>query len=394
MSMLESILIALDNLRVNKMRAFLTIIGIVVGVGSVVTVVSIGQAGKTSIVSEISKYGEGFFLVTPNFQNGGNLQQIGLTMQDLEQIKRLPDIRVAAGMISYGSEVTVRKDTEKLSVNGTTADITELENINMLAGRFYSPGEVRARQRVIVVESKFAEKVYGSAQAALHKKLPIDGKIYRIIGVYESSESFLGGLGGERYTVYVPVTIDPTLNRIDYMELQATSGSTLDKAINETKKLLAKRHNTDVSSYMTQSGKDLEKQVGSVFTILQTIIGSIAGISLFVGGIGVMNIMLVSVTERTREIGIRKAIGAKPGTIMAQFLIEAVTLSILGGILGALLGLGGAGLFSFIIDWPFIISWWAIFLAFAFSAGVGIFFGLYPANKAARLQPIDALRYE
>ncbi|MMZ63872.1 putative ABC transporter permease YknZ [compost metagenome] len=168
----------------------------------------------------------------------------------------------------------------------------------------------------------------------------------------------------------------------------------MHETIDMLEKWLADRKNVEPDSYLAETGKDAEKMVSSTFSILQTIIGSIAGISLLVGGIGVMNIMLVSVTERTREIGIRKAIGATPGTIMLQFMIEAVILSFLGGTVGALLGLLAAYAFALISGWPFVVSVWAILLAFGFSAAVGIFFGLYPANKASKLHPIESLRYE
>lgn len=401
MNFWESILVALENLKVNKMRSFLTIIGIVVGVAAVVTVVSIGQAGKSSIVSDISQYGENFFLILPNYQNGTLDEDLSVTMKDLEQIGKLKEIDKAIGVMSVAMQSVIKKDALDFTITGTSADFPTMEKVRLVSGRFFSPAEERSRQKVVVVEAKFAEDHFGSAAAALHRKIPLSGKIYKIVGIYEVQQSILNGIGGKSYSGYMPISslpgsLDSANPRVDYAEVKAKFGDEagLQEAIERVKQLLAKRHNTTEESFMTQTGKEAQEQVSSVFNILQTIIGSIAGISLFVGGIGVMNIMLVSVTERTREIGIRKAIGATPGVIMGQFMIEAVILSFFGGFLGALLGLFFAFIFAQITGWPFLISWWAIFLAFGFSAAVGIFFGLYPANKAARMQPIESLRYE
>ncbi|GJM83984.1 hypothetical protein HMSSN139_64800 [Paenibacillus sp. HMSSN-139] len=209
----------------------------------------------------------------------------------------------------------------------------------------------------------------------------------------------MSGMGGERYSAYAPITAMPTdgegpSDRLSSIEVLPTTPERMDETVETIKSWLADRKNVSKDAYVSESAKDAEQMIKSTFSILQTIIGSIAGISLLVGGIGVMNIMLVSVTERTREIGIRKAIGATPGTIMLQFMIEAVILSFIGGTLGALLGLLAAWVFALISGWPFVVSIWAILLAFGFSAAVGIFFGLYPANKASKLHPIESLRYE
>ncbi len=401
MSIWENVWIALDNLRLNKMRSFLTIIGIVVGVGAVVTVVSIGQAGKSSVISSISKYGDSFFVVLPNPQNDSGLEDISITTRDLDQVRKLSGVKEAAGVLSFPMQSKLGKETLNFTITGTSSELTKMENMKLAAGRFFTSSEERAQRKVVVVESKFADEQFGSPQAALQRKIPLDGKIYQIVGVFETEKGLLSGLGGNNYSAYMPLEAIPVSYgssnvRLNYIQLQSGSDDPqeLNDAIDRVKKLLAKRHNTDVKSYMSQTGKEAQQQVGAVFNILQTIIGSIAGISLFVGGIGVMNIMLVSVTERTREIGIRKAIGATPGVIMAQFIIESVILSFIGGLIGTMLGLFGAFLFAQITSWPFLVSWWAILLAFGFSAAVGIFFGLYPANKAARMQPIESLRYE
>lgn len=400
MNVFENISIALDNLRGNKMRAFLTIIGIVVGIAAVVMVVSIGQAGQKSIVSDLARYGEGYFVVLPMADNGGMDAGLLVTMQDLERIRRLEGVVAAAGTTSQRMTTKLRGEEYRLSVTGTPAEYEKLMSFDFAAGGYFSAAEERARQRVLVVEEKFAVDAFGSAQAAINQRLTFGSRVYRIVGVFETEPSLLAGLGGTVYDAYAPLGSLPGGGagsaRFGYVEVKADTGEpeALGRVIGEVKKLLAQRHNTTANRYLTQTGEEAQQQVASVFSMLQLIIGSIAGISLFVGGIGVMNIMLVSVTERTREIGIRKAIGATPGLIMGQFMIEAVVLTLVGGLIGAAIGLLGSWAFSAATGWPFLVSWWALLLAVGFSTIVGVFFGLYPASKAARMQPIESLRYE
>lgn len=402
MNIWESVRIALDNVKVNKMRSFLTIIGIVVGVAAVIAVVSIGQAGKSSIVSDIQKYGNEFFIVFPDYARvQGQEDKASITLEDVEQIRRVEGVAEAVGVVNLPMDSRQGKEEIKFSVTGTSAGYGKIENLKLEAGRFFSEQEERARQKVIVVESNYAVEKHGTAKAAIGRKVDFNGRSYRIVGVIKSEASLLSGMMEKRYDVIMPIGSIPVgdegmINTVGHVEVTATTSEqpAMDETIERVKKLLAKRHAMPQNSYTAQTGMEAQAQISSVFNVLQTIIGSIAGISLFVGGIGVMNIMLVSVTERTREIGIRKAIGATPGMIMQQFLVEAVILCSLGGLIGTLIGLLGAGIFSMATDWPFLVSGWTILLAFGFSMVVGIFFGLYPANKAARMQPIESLRYE
>jgi putative ABC transport system permease protein len=398
MAVWEYVGIALENLRLNKLRSFLTIIGIVVGVAAVVTVVSIGEAGRQSVVSEISQYGKGFFVIYPNYAESSAQYDPAITTRDIEEIRKLPGVERASAYLNFAASTTVGKEKADFSVSAGNAVLHQMEKIDIIAGRFFNEGENRSRQNVLIVDDAFAEAFMGGAERAVNQKIVLHNRIYRIIGVYKKPQSLLAGLGGVRYNAYMPIGSIPfqmSGDRVDF--LQATSsleGEELRRLVDEVKALLAKRHRVDPDAYLSQTAAEAEQQISTVFNILQTIIGSIAGISLLVGGIGVMNIMLVSVTERTREIGIRKAIGATPGAIMAQFVIEAVILCFAGGIIGALLGLSASGIFSAATGWPFTVSGRAILLAFFFSAAVGIFFGLYPANKASRMQPIESLRYE
>lgn len=399
MSIWESILIALDNVRINKLRSFLTMIGIVFGVGAVVTVVSIGQAGQQSVLATVSSYKDGYFVLYPDASDTVSYTNALFRMSDIQEIGRLNSIAHASVSQMYYLNTPYKDKELNLSVTATTADVNKLTNIKMIAGRFFTGQEVRSRQKVIVVDEQYAQKVFGSAERAIQRKVKFTQGTFRIIGVYDAKKSILDGMGGERFYAYVPLDTlaaadDGTGSRFDMLEATASDPEQIDAAIREVKKWVAAKHRVPADIYRSETAKEAEKMVSSTFGILQVIIGSIAGISLLVGGIGVMNIMLVSVTERTREIGIRKAIGATPGAIRFQFLIEAVMLSVLGGILGTLFGMLASYVFALITGWPFVISAGAILIAFVFSSAVGIFFGFYPASKASKLHPIDALRYE
>jgi len=398
----ESVLVALDNIRAHKLRSFLTIIGVVIGVAAVITVVNIGQAGKTFIAGELERYADGVFIVMPNpsaASSGSIVPEIDVV--DLERLRRLSGVRAAAGFRSFSAETRIGKESVRFNVTGTSAELARLQSMAMEAGRFFTASEERAGQQVLVVESDFAERLSGTSAAAIGRRLTLGGKSYRIVGVYRSDRALFSVGEKKVFAAYAPLSAVPKLEgesvlRLESVLLQASSADEefLKKTAETVRKELAKRHRTEENQYFTQTTKEAERQVNTVFGTLQTIIGSIAGISLAVGGIGVTNIMLVSVTERTREIGIRKAIGASPGVIMTMFLIEAIVLCLIGGILGMGIGLFGAFVFSHFTGWPFSISWWPILLSVGFSTGVGVFFGLYPANKASRLQPIESLRYE
>lgn len=399
MSIWESILIALDNLRLNKLRSFLTMIGIVFGVGAVVTVVSIGQSGQSSLMSELSNYKDGYFVVYNNYSNTGTTGDVEIRYRDLKEVSKLPGIRYVTGELTFGMTTKLKNEDLRFSITGTTADATKMMNLNIVAGRFFNTQEERGRQKVIVVDKKFAVKAFGSESSAIGRKLVLSQGTFRIVGVYKPQESIMSGMEGERYSGYAPLLAMPMGPdgdnvRLGMIGVLAASPNNTDQLVQDVKEWFAKKKKTDVTQFLSQTAKEAEQMIASSFGIMQVIIGSIAGISLLVGGIGVMNIMLVSVTERTREIGIRKAIGATPGTIMVQFMIEAVILSFIGGMIGALFGLLLAFIFALITGWPFVVSIWAMALAFGFSAAVGIFFGLYPANKASKLHPIESLRYE
>ncbi|MFD0695352.1 ABC transporter permease [Paenibacillus sp. GCM10027628] len=399
MSIWKNLWISLDSLRVNKLRSLLTMIGIIVGVASVVLVVSIGQIGKGSVVSELAKYSPGVFFVTPS-TNATKADKIQMTTADLKQVSRLENVQAASGSLGITMSSKSGNETITFNMTGTFADIVKFYNLKMEAGRFFTLGEQKSRQKVIVVESDYAVSEFGSAEQAVNRKVTLDGNKYEIIGVYKSDKSILSGLSGKNYSAYMPYDAMPLLkegtnNELDtLMVIADTTQMQKDKAGTAITKFLAKAHNAESSDYEVQKVEDFQRNLDVVFNVMQILIGSIAGISLLVGGVGVMNIMLVSVTERTREIGTRKAIGATPGLILQQFMMEAIILCFLGGVVGITIGVLGSLGFSLITKWQFVLSGWTIVIAFGFSTAVGLFFGWYPAKKAANMQPIESLRYE
>lgn len=400
MSIWKNLLISLDSLRVNKLRSLLTMIGIIVGVASVVLVVSIGQIGKGSVVSELAKYSPGVFFVTPS-TSATKADKIQITMTDLKHVSRLEGVQAASGSLGMTMASKSGDSVITFNVSGTFADIVKFYNLKTEAGRFFTVSEQKSRQKVIVVESDYAISQFGSAEQAVNRKITLDGNKYEIVGVYKSDKSILSGLDGKNYSAYMPYDSLPLLkegtnNELDSLMVIASTTDPMlkDKAGKAITSHLAKAHNAESVDYEVQKVEDFQRNLDVVFNVMQILIGSIAGISLLVGGVGVMNIMLVSVTERTREIGTRKAIGATPGLILQQFMMEAIILCFLGGVVGISIGVLGSFAFSLITKWQFILSGWTIVIAFGFSTAVGLFFGWYPAKKAANMQPIESLRYE
>ncbi|URN94806.1 MAG: ABC transporter permease [Candidatus Pristimantibacillus lignocellulolyticus] len=399
MNIWETIRLAFDNVRVNKLRSLLTMIGIVFGVAAVVTVVSIGQAGQKSVMDTMSSYKPGYFLIYPDATDTSNYPNAMFRINDIKEINKLSSISHAAVSQFYNLEGKNKLDKVKFSVTATTADIVKMINMNMIAGRYLQAQEVSTRQKVIVIDKEAATKLFGSPEQAIQRKINFEQGQFKVIGVYDAKKSVLGNIGGEQFFAYIPLEALPTANdgtssRFDYLEVTAADPTNIERAIKDLSSLMAERHHVPLSIYQSVTAQENEQMITSTFGIIQLIIGSIAAISLIVGGIGVMNIMLVSVTERTREIGIRKAIGATPNAIRIQFLIESMLLSFIGGVVGILFGLLASYIYSIASGWPYVISIKAIVIAFVFSSSVGVFFGFYPANKASKLHPIEALRYE
>lgn len=399
MSLWESIRAAFEGIWANKLRALLTMLGIVIGIASVIAVVAIGEGGSAAINKELEQSGANFFIlyvrsvgaesIAPNEQ---------LTLQDATVLKNaLTTIKeIAPDGIEYATASANERTVESVVV-GTTPPFLALHNRTVGPGRFFSQDDLDGRRRVAVVDGDMVSSLFNGMNP-IGSQIIIRNTPLLVIGVIKKEKSAFAqfNVGPQRPYLYVPWTTWSDIfgtDRVDQLEASAISHDTVDSTIEAAKGILNRRHGT-TDKYDAFNMEQMVSAAQKVAGILTYIIGAVAGISLFVGGIGIMNIMLVSVTERTREIGIRKALGAEHKDILLQFLIEAVVLSLSGGCVGMVLGIGGAFLASYLLHWPPLVSWWTVLIAVLFSAAVGVFFGIYPANKAAKLDPIEALRYE
>jgi putative ABC transport system permease protein len=402
MSIMESFRSALQSVMANKMRSFLTMLGIIIGISSVITIVSIGEGGKKAITGEFENIGTNVINVSVKSRNNNIEARDYFTMQDAELIKeKIPEVTsITLSNGDFGSVKTESKSKDA-SINGINESYTELAKTDMAEGRFINERDVQTLRNVIVIDDISAEKLFGKQSAIGQRvKLTIGNNNLNVsvIGVTKTANSGMASMFGDNMpaTIYIPITIsDKILTRteISFMAVMVNDMEKATEIASKIVRVLEKSHRNE-GKYAAEEGF---KELDMINNILQTftlVIGAIAGISLIVGGIGVMNIMLVSVTERTREIGIRKALGAKKKDIMLQFLTESLILCLIGGAIGMTLGITLGWLAGKLINVSPGISIQTILISFGFSSAVGIFFGLYPANKAAKLDPIEALRYE
>lgn len=400
----ESILIALDGLRANKLRALLTMLGIIIGVGAVIAMVSIGLGVKEKVEASIAGLGSNLLVVTPGASSvGGSRQAAGssITLNEkdaLAIIQSVSNINLVAPAVNRSYQVVFGNQNWTTSVQGTTPDIMEVRSYAIQEGAFFTNQDVETRARVAVLGKTVADNLFNGG-TPIGQTIRINKAPFRVIGVLEAKGESMGG--NQDDTIIIPLkTAQERLMGITYIQninIQATGTDVINQVQADVTALLRTRHKLAAA---TQDDFTVRNMVAIMETADQTtsmitaLLGVVASLSLLVGGIGIMNIMLVSVTERTREIGIRKALGARYNNILLQFLIEAVVISVAGGLLGIALGIGASYAVSTFVGWKTIISSLAIIVAFCFSVMIGLFFGLYPARKAALLDPIDALRYE
>jgi putative ABC transport system permease protein len=397
--------LALRALARNKMRSALTMLGIIIGVGAVIAVVSIGQGAQYMVQQGIQAMGTNVvFVAAGSSRPGGARVGYGgvktLTVDDMNAILReIPLIKQAAPSVNSRQQVVYGNQNWNTSVTGTTPNFFDIRNWSIQSGSIFSDEEVDLAANVCVIGTTVS-KILFLDENPVGKTIRIGTLPFRVDGVLESKGQNVMGQDQDD-AIYAPYT---TVQRkiagitwVQFINASAVSQVASVAAVDPITSLLRERHrirrgDDDDFFVRTQSEvADLANQTQSVMTML---LGGIASVSLLVGGIGIMNIMLVSVTERTREIGVRMAVGATESDVQMQFLVEAVTLSMMGGAIGILFGLAGSALISNLLSWPTLISIKAIIAAAFFSAGVGIFFGYYPARKAAHLDPIEALRYE
>lgn len=391
MNLLESIRVALEGIMVSKLRSFLTTLGIVIGIAAVIAVVAIGQGGRAVLMSEMEKIGTNIFAIYVDWRSNKQITGREFDLSDVAMIKdKVPGVTRLSPHSQIMGDIRGPKDKKYARITGVTSDYPYIRNFNMKQGRFFTEEDDSGKRRVAVIDEDLAGQVFGRAEA-LGSKINLGNTPFLVVGVVAKEESALGF--SENPSVYIPIQVWQVMfnDQVQTLEGSAVSKEKVEEAMNQAVKLLERRHR-EPGKYASFSMEQEMQAANKITGIMTLIIGAIAGISLFVGGIGVMNIMLVSVTERTREIGIRMALGARRRDILVQFLIEAVMLCLLGGVIGMALGIGGAYLIAKIAKWPPLVSWWTALLAFAFSAAIGVVFGILPANKAARLNPIEALR--
>jgi putative ABC transport system permease protein len=417
MRVTEQFRMALRALAVNKLRSVLTMLGIIIGVGAVITLLSAGEGVQRLIEDQLQSIGTNILFVVPGNLSSSQMQQgrdldLTLSLADAEAIAdpfNVPDMAKVAPEIMGSADVSYGKSTLSLNVSGVTPAYEEVRNFPVDYGNFISELDMNSGARVAVLGSKVAERLYGADGYAIGTTIKIKNVPFKVIGVLESKGG-TGGPGGDQdETVLVPLStahqrLFPRYHNsrgqplVTVIYVQVAAEERMEAAAAEISDLLRDRHDIqfkDDDDFSVINQKDLLAIFGQITGVLTIFLGAIAGISLLVGGIGIMNIMLVSVTERTREIGLRKAVGAKRKHILVQFLIESVVLALIGGAIGILLGAAGVMLISQLQDsLKAVVSPQSVVLATGFSAAVGLFFGIYPATRAARLNPIDALRYE
>ncbi len=419
MQLLENLRIALRGLAVNKLRSILTMLGIIIGVGAVIALISVGQGFESYITEQFASLGTNLLFVVPGQLEGGGSHASRrsrgaepLTMDDAKAIAdsfQVPDVAaVAPAYMRSGLIVNGNRDTYS-SVDGITPEYAAVRNFKVIEGEFISDSDVTGRSRVALLGSRVVERLFPDDPplSIIGQVIKINDVPFRVKGILEEKGSSAGPGQDEDNSVLIPISTAQSRlysaavvrgsYQVSVIYAQVVSEDLMDEAADQIAEVMRNQHRItfrDEDDFTVINQADLIAVFGDITAIFTTVLGSIAGISLVVGGIGIMNIMLVSVTERTREIGLRKAIGAKRSDILAQFLIEAVVLSVIGGAIGIALGVAGSLAIGKFADMQTVVTPGAVLLATGFSIGVGLFFGIYPATRAARLSPIDALRYE
>ncbi len=404
---IENLKIAFRALYLNKLRTFLTMLGIIIGVGSVTAVLSIGAGAEQAVIQNIQDMGSNLITITPgNFEDltaaeiNFNGQQAKLTIDDVKAIEREATLITKVAPVLINSTITSYSNKKtRATMYASTENGQEILNVKIKKGNFYSRSDVSNALSVAVIGQTVINNLFNGIDP-IGKMIKIDGKNFKVIGTLETRG--VAALGND-LDDFISIPITAAQNKLhvsdsySMIKAQSISEEIINDASDEIKSILRIQRKIifgEKEDFMIQNQTQMVALVAGITTIITIVIASIAGIALLVGGIGIMNIMLVSITERTREIGIRKAVGAENKDILIQFLVESIVLSFAGGIFGLLFAIAVSAIITSLTDLKVTITLSSIIIAFGFSASIGLFFGIYPAMQAAKLNPIDALRYE
>lgn len=393
--------VSLRSLLANKLRSFLAMLGIIIGVSSVITMLAVGAGAQKQVLGQISAMGTDLLVIRPGQRGMGGVStgtQQTLKIEDAEALLEVKSVRSVAPVVGGNIQVKYMNKNARTTLLGTSLTYFSMRNFEVAKGRSFNDEEAESLSRVLIIGATTAENLFGS-EDAINQTIKVNGVNFTVVGVLKAKGD-QGFFNPDDQAIMPYKTAMKQLLGIDYLrevDVQADEGADLSKLQKTITTIIRKRHRIqeeDTDDFNIRNQAEALETASNISNIFTLLLGGIAGISLLVGGIGIMNIMLVTVTERTKEIGIRKAIGAKEKDILRQFLIEAIVMTSSGGVIGILIGIGLSNLITLIVKFPTIVSLSSIIISVSFSIVVGVFFGYYPAQRAAKLDPIEALRYE